>query len=105
MHRQWALVSGMMSILNYLSVLLKNFTDFAEPTTGRFRAGVMAVAAGRPVRYLTSPQTDKEELVQQLPRENGVGRGGVIAVFSTVGFAGGEDGGQALLREGETTMW
>ncbi len=84
--RQWAYADGMISILWYLGVLFKDFAGFAEKTTARFRAGVEALAqrANRPVKYLASPQVNKEELVQQMLHENGVGRRGVIAVFSTV---------------------
>ena len=84
--RQLAHREGMSSILSYLKVLLKDFRVFAEQSTARLQAGVEAVAlkAGRAVQYLPSPQTNKEELVQKTLRENGVGKGGVIAVLSTV---------------------
>jgi hypothetical protein len=84
--RQYAHVAGMTSILSYLQVLLKDFREFAEKTTERFRAGVesLSQAADRPVIYLPSPQTDKEQLVEQVREERGVGTGGVIAVLSTV---------------------
>lgn len=84
--RQLAHTSGMLSILAYLHVLLKDFHAFAEQTTARFRSGVerLALRADRPVQYLSSPQTNKEELVQKLLRERGIGRHGVIAIFSTV---------------------
>jgi hypothetical protein len=84
--RQYAHVAGMMSILSYLQVLLKDFHEFADNATARFRAGVEAVAqaAGRPVQYLANPQTDKEQLIAQLYREQGVEAGGLIAVLSTV---------------------
>lgn len=62
--RQLARTKGMSSILGYLQALLKNFREFAEQTTARFRAGVEATAerAERPVQYLASPLTNKEEL-------------------------------------------
>jgi len=84
--RQWAHVDGMISILSYLGVLLKDFARFAEQTTARFREGVetMAQAADRPVIYLASPQSDKEQRVQQILREHSVGPEGVIAIFSSV---------------------
>jgi len=84
--RQLAHLSGMMSILSYLHVLLKDFGDFSQQTTARFRDGVedLARRADRPVQYLASPQTNKEELVQQQFREKGVGPSGVIAVLSSV---------------------
>ena len=84
--RQLAHVSGMQSILSYLGVLLKDFGNFSEQATARFREGVEGVAqhADRPVIYLPSPQTNKEELIQKILREKGTGRDGVIAVFSSV---------------------
>ncbi|MGI8424325.1 MAG: hypothetical protein ACR2NO_09495 [Chloroflexota bacterium] len=84
--RRWAHVGGMLSILSYLRILLKDFHAFAEETTARFRAGIEALAlrADRPVRYLPSPRINKEQLVQELLRDEGVGRHGVVAIFSTV---------------------
>jgi hypothetical protein len=84
--RQLAHVDGMFAILCYLHVLLKEFHAFAEETTARFRAGVesMALRTDRPVQYLPSPQTNKEELVQKVLRERGVGPEGAIANFSTI---------------------
>lgn len=84
--RQLAHTSGMLSILAYLHVLLKDFHVFAEQTTARFRAGIerLALCADRPVQYLSSPQLNQEQLVQKLLCDRGVGRRGVIAIFSTV---------------------
>jgi hypothetical protein len=84
--RQLAHREGLLSILAYLHVLLKDFAGFAEHCTERFKAGVQATAddAGRAVQYLPSPQTDKEALVAKIQREQGAGKGGVVAVLSTV---------------------
>ena len=84
--RQLAHVSGMLSILSYWHVLLKEFAAFSAQTTEHFRQGVEGVAkrAGRPVQYLPSPQTNKEELVQRILHERGAGANDVIAVFSAV---------------------
>jgi hypothetical protein len=84
--RQLANTNGMMSILCYLHVLLKDFGSFVEQTTDQLRAGIVAMAqrAGRPVRYLASPQTKKEDLVQKILRDEGVGAHGVIAVLSAL---------------------
>lgn len=84
--RQLANTKGMMIVLCYLHVLLKDFGKFVQQTTDTLRAGVEAMAnrAGRPVQYLHSPQTNKEELVQNILREKGIGPQGVIAVLSTV---------------------
>lgn len=84
--RRLAYADGMMSLLNHLNVLLKNFRTFADQTTQRFRAGVeeFAERSGRPIKYLESPQENKEALVQKVLQEQGCGKNGVIAVFSTV---------------------
>ena len=83
--RQLAYADGMLTVLCYLHVLLKDFRRFVQETTKQIRAAVemMAQAAGRPVQYLPSPQINKEELVQKLLREQGVGGQNIIAVFST----------------------
>jgi hypothetical protein len=84
--RQLAHTDGMMSILDYLHVLLKNFGQFVDQTTQQFRAGMEDVAkrSDRPIEYLPSPQTNKEELVQKIFKERGASRNGVIALFDTV---------------------
>lgn len=84
--RQLAHTDGMMSILDYLHVLLKNFGTFVDQTTQRFRAGMeeFAKRSDRPIEYLASPQENKEQLVQQILKERGVSRNGTIAIFSTV---------------------
>jgi hypothetical protein len=84
--RQLATVRGMTMMVNFSRVLWKDFGAFAEQATQRFRAGVegMAVEAGRAVRYLASPAIDKEQLVDQLVQEHGVGPGGLLAILSAV---------------------
>ena len=59
---------------------------FAQAATERFRESVEGVAdqAGRAVRYLASPAIDKEQLVDRIVEEQGVGPGGVLAVLSAV---------------------
>lgn len=84
--RQLSYVRGLLSILSHLSVLLKDFKEFAEAVTARFRGGIEALAqsADRPVEYLPSPEIDKESLVQKMLGERGVGKRGVIAIFSVI---------------------
>ncbi len=84
--RQLATVQGMTSMLAYSKVLFKDFRSFAERVTDQFRDGVIAVAeaAGRPVQYLTTPEIDKEQLINDVARDQGVGPSGVLAVLSAV---------------------
>lgn len=84
--RQLAHTEGLMSILGHLGVLLKNFGNFSEETTQRFKAGIEGFSqrSNRPIKYLDSPQHNKEKLVQKILHEEGVSQNGVIAVFSTV---------------------
>lgn len=84
--RRLAHTEGMMSILSYLNVLLKNFATFTEQTTQRFKSGIEEFAQrnDRPVEYLASPDTNKEQLVEQRLQERGSSHKGVVAVLSTV---------------------
>lgn len=84
--RQLATVSGMTTMLSFSKVLLKDFGAFAQRTTDRFREGVAGVAAQgeRPIRYLPQPEIDKAKLVDRIAQEQGVGRGGLLAIFSAV---------------------
>lgn len=84
--RQLAHAKGLLLLLCHLHVLLKDFDSYVKCITARLRAGVEGVAqrAGRQVEYLESPQTNKDERVQKVIREQGIGHQGVIAVFSVV---------------------
>lgn len=84
--RQLATVNGMMSMLSFCKVLLKDFGAFAEQTTKRFREGVESVAAqaGQSIRYLPRPEINKEQLVDRAVREAGVGPEGILAILSAV---------------------
>jgi len=66
-------------------VLLKDFKPFALGLTERIKhaAKDAAAAAGRPVQYLTSARTAKEELARALAREQRI-KSGLIAIFSAV---------------------
>jgi hypothetical protein len=84
--RQLATVSGMTTMLSFSKVLFKDFGPFAERTTKRFREGVEGVAAqaGRPIQYLSRPETDKEQLVDRIANAQPAGRGGILAILSAV---------------------
>jgi hypothetical protein len=66
-------------------VLLKDFKPFALELTERIKnaAKEAAAGAGRPVQYLTSARTSKEELARALGRERRI-KSGLIGIFSAV---------------------
>jgi hypothetical protein len=84
--RQIAYADGMRGMLGILGVLLKDFQRLALATTATLRADVERVAekAGLPIQYVASPAVDKEKLVDQRVQERGVGKGGVLAILSSV---------------------
>lgn len=78
-------VRGLMGYLWQMQILLKDFPDFATAKTEALRRGVEEQAAGlgRPVLYLNSSQTRKEEVALERARADGVTQG-LIAVLSCV---------------------
>jgi hypothetical protein len=78
-------VEGMMRYLSFRGVLLKDFSDFVQETTQRLKAASLAPieALGRPIRYLDSPQANKEEIAREILREQGI-REGPIGVLTSV---------------------
>jgi hypothetical protein len=78
-------VGGMVHFLTQIGVLLKDFGAYAEDLTQHLRRRLEEAAAtgGRPVQYLERA-TDKEELVQKIRAEQGLGEQGLIAVFRTL---------------------
>jgi len=71
--------------LSRQNVLLKDFKPFALGLTERIKqlAKEAALAAARPVQYLTSARQSKEELARSIARRDRV-KTGLIAVFSAV---------------------
>jgi hypothetical protein len=83
--RLLACVRGLASYLWAQRILTKDFADFAKDVTAKLRQSVEvnAQAQGRPVIYVPSTNTSKDELVQQIVRRDGV-RSGLIAVLNCV---------------------
>jgi hypothetical protein len=83
--RLLACVGGMMHFLFRMNVLLKDFKQYVLGATDRIRQTVVAgaEAAGRPVRYLASSSTRKEEVARDLARKEGIAQG-LICVLSAV---------------------
>jgi hypothetical protein len=77
--------NSMESYLATCGVLIKHFKRFAEGLTERVKAAAYEAAARakRPVRYLGSAETDKEELARTIAREEGI-KSGLIALFTAV---------------------
>ena len=80
-----AVVSGMRHFLHSKDVLLKDFAPYVHEASETVKAAsaAAAVAAGRPLPYLTSPKTDKAALAAKIAREDGIADG-LIAVLRSV---------------------
>lgn len=83
--RWLASVRGMMSFLSHVSVLLRDFKEYAESVTDRLTEAVQHLAdqAQCPVIYVPSCNTDKERLVNRLIAGDPP-RTGLLAVLSCV---------------------
>jgi hypothetical protein len=68
-----------------LQIKLKDFSEFAQATTGTFRDAVQqqASAWGHPVNYLNSSSLSKEEKALELAKERGISHG-LVAILSCV---------------------
>jgi len=77
--------SGLMALLSHLSVLLKDFKEFASGVSEKLKSVSLAAAleAGRPVRYLPSSRTCKEEIALQIATEQRIEKG-LICVLTAV---------------------
>jgi hypothetical protein len=76
---------GMLNYLSCVSVLLKDFKEFAMDCTLRIRRSSQCLAhsAGRPFHYLNSSTVRKEELVEQIATADQI-ESGLICVLSCV---------------------
>lgn len=77
--------SGLLSLLSHLSVLLKEFGQFAMDVSERLKAASLAAAreSGRTVRYLSSSRICKEQVALQLAQEQRI-KDGLICVLTAV---------------------
>lgn len=75
--RALAVTSGMMNYLSHLGVLLKDFGAFVERNSEQLKASCMETAhkLGRPIQYLPSSQTSKEELADSIAKADGITEG------------------------------
>jgi len=83
--RQLCHWGGMMKFLGYVSVLLKEFKDWALDLTTEVREATrkLAESAGRPVRFLPSSAWRKEDIALRIAQEDGINEG-LIAVLTCV---------------------
>ena len=83
--RMLCFVEGMMGYLWRAGVLLKDFGEHGQAMTERLIAASLAAAekAGRPIRYLESAQTRKEDLARNIALEDGIHEG-LICVLTCV---------------------
>ena len=83
--RALAVARGMMNYLHVIGVLLKDFGAWVEQASERVKAACQEEAArqGRPVRYLASSQTRKEDVALEIARADGV-TDGLIALLTCV---------------------
>jgi hypothetical protein len=83
--RLLACVRGLAAYLWAQQILFKDFGTFAQDLTARLRRAVEgnAQALGRPLVYVPSTNTAKEDLARDLAQRDGI-RTGLIAVLSCV---------------------
>lgn len=83
--RLLASVQGLHSYLWQKNLLLKEFKDHSLAMTAQLCRATeqAAVAAKRPLMYLSSPVQSKEDLARRLAADNGITQG-LVAIFSCV---------------------
>ena len=83
--RMLCFVEGMMGYLARAGVLLKDFGEHGQAMTERLIAASLAAAneQGRPIQYLESAQTRKEEVARSIAWEDGI-QEGLICVLTCV---------------------
>lgn len=83
--RMLCFVDGMMGYLAHVGVLLKNFGEHAQAMTARLIEASLAAAeeAARPIQYLESAQTRKEDLARDIAQRDGL-QEGLICVLTCV---------------------
>lgn len=83
--RGLAFTAGMMNFLNRMGVLLKDFGAYVERTSQRLKEASCEAARRlqRPIVYLPSAQTRKEDMARQIAQRDGV-REGLICILTCV---------------------
>ncbi|MGD0461261.1 MAG: hypothetical protein ABSB74_02115 [Tepidisphaeraceae bacterium] len=80
--RMLANLTGMMRFLCYTGHLLKDFGKYARETSSRVRQQALAVVerADRPVIYLDSPRSNKEQVALEIAERDNIQEGIITAV-------------------------
>src|SRR4051812_13563204 len=75
--RTLASAQGMMGYLTYCNLRLDDFAEHAQKVTERIREAVLLPfqQANRPVQYLPSAHTSKENLARQIAQQDGITQG------------------------------
>jgi len=75
--RALAVAKGMMDYLHHVGVLLKDFGSFVEQSSQRLKLACTQAAEqmGRPIRYLPSSQTRKEDVAADITRADRITEG------------------------------
>lgn len=83
--RRLAHSGGMMSYLWAMGILLKDFVSHAETLTRRLKeaSADLARRTSRPIRYLPSSGTSKEQIAREIARSDGITEG-LICVLTAV---------------------
>lgn len=83
--REIAFVAGMLGFLRWRRILLKEFGRFALVATECLKEASLAKAAqlGRPVLFLPSSNTSKEDVAREIARRDGVTEG-LVCVLKSV---------------------
>lgn len=76
---------GMEIFLRRAGIRLLDFKDFVSKTSEQVKTAALGPAQrlGRPIRYLQSSRTDKEELVRKILLENPITKG-LVCAFTTL---------------------
>jgi len=90
--RTLASAGGMKGYLSYCNVLWKDFADHAQQVTERIKQAAFLPyqEAKRPIEYLESPKTSKEELAKEIAAKDGI-REGPICLLTSVEVCSGYD--------------
>lgn len=83
--RLLANAGGLGAVLSYLGILLKDFKQYAMSLSEQLKAASLqaAIAAGRPVQYLSSSLIRKEDVARQIARRDRIQQG-LICVLTAV---------------------
>jgi len=82
--RTLASVEGMKGYLSYCNIVWKEFAEHAQQVTERIKQAALQPfqQAGRPIIYLPSATTSKEQLAKQIALQDGIAEGPICLLSS-----------------------